>query len=476
MIGWIRPQFVHGAMGEFGGGQGWGSFPEPLWEPEVSLLDTLPTSSEISNVRTLLDDNLIVYREGEYPYELLQFGLGAFEIGGSLEYYEVSLIEHSIPINGNLYLNWTVVLSPRVRADEQGVSPPVAADRPVMLACHGNIPFLGADWITRFLENVTNATIRNSTVFVIPLFYDYPLYMGFEDYATEIGNYLTANYPQGMGMFLEIARNPAGSDTDQFMADLADENLRIEDASLRAASLALDVMRNELTLDTNSWFYSAVQQDGDKYTTSNKLAVVGSSRGMPIATQASILFDDRQNRPYLDTKCLVDFFGPSDQWAQWNVRELKRFIAGRMPTHPLVPASELAARTSYGYFIKESLDDEVPPLTENMKSRASSLYDLYLLAGAPADYVVRRRYAYLASSAAQWWEYDNFPFPMQLHHGSADPISKVDNSRHWRNVMHAEGIGFDDFEYFETEDGGHSFSDLDSLTDAQSFIETKLGL
>ncbi len=89
---------------------------------------------------------------------------------------------------------------------------------------------------------------------------------------------------------------------------------------------------------------------------------------------------------------------------------------------------------------------------------------------------------FLEESVARLWDYPTTtstggPWPLQVHHGTADTTVSVLNSRWLAEQMRRHEVPFDadHFQYFETPFVGHERNKLNSRAAMATILENNLG-
>ncbi|MCB2211638.1 hypothetical protein KQI52_05945 [bacterium] len=436
-------RFMNGRVGPWGTGPGHGLFPEPDPDPEFDFLDEMPTEDEITFFRNRRQS---FYTETATNVD--EDESGYYCDGQTGLVHKLIVFHHDVTFDRGegqppvTYQHYAAIRYPGLNAVEVAdpSNPyPDPHDFPIIVQCHGAsdrdeaIPMRTADTM---IENLGGSDfLTRECLFLIPMYFGW----SFETVAND-GTCMAVfdQYPDW-----EIPIQMVDQDWPAIPDPLAVFDygpLYTEhDAFVRCILESL----------------AAVRQMG--HSTSKKVAFLGTSLGCGMATQScGLLNGTAQESP--QTKAVVGFFGPTDQYANFMKMNYKRYRASRI-LNPIERWHFEDPTKWYQYTYKDIL----PNMIRRCRTPAVEEYINETDPVLKAEKRAGLRYAFLNGCPAEWWKYDTGPWPTMILHGTADDTVLVDNSRWFAEQMRLHNIPPDDtgFQYLETFDGGHRVKDVD---------------
>lgn len=445
MIAKAPGRFSFGRTGPQGSPNGFGQFWEPDRLPAYDFLDEAPTNDEINEMRS---HRLSLYPAGyNWSEELVEGGI-CDDASGS---YRMILYEHHLTFNGHDYAHIAAMRFP----EESSFGPNI--DYPVLIVCHGNI-----DEISLTELKSWNETLQASEFFSDQCVVLWPLYFGytfrqpgvndpdFPDY-TRCADQLRA---VGLRFFEEsVDYMTLSLEDEQFKRDYQQDGYMAEDVQIMA------VLQSYLALRDRYEGREGLQM-------SDEIGLIGSSLGGQLVYDLAPIVGAQTGPSDPELKASVAMYAGTDQYAPFNVRRSKRYLASLVKDM----TAPNGFRMMYG--------DILPPQIRRTVSDAVLKY-LGVLPG-PAPSTEELRFWFLSDSTAKTWDYHlqyGGPWPLQVHHGTRDNVVLVDNSRRLNQEMRLHGVPREQqyFQYFESPNVGHNRNELLTTDHAAELLQEQLG-
>lgn len=420
-------QFQHGHVGPAGRGWGHGLFPEPDFDPAFDFLDEKPTLEEIGFLRGRREG---LYTETAINYQPAQAQDGYYchFVNNHAYAHRLHVFSHDLTFNGNVYPHHAILRYPEIDPTVWDPNQPYPNDLPLVVLCHGARAWsneITYSWLNDWSDYLFDPTFFRSGCYVLM-----PLYYGFQFETHDPPNWCRNNVLIPNGFSPLVDGSFGTQSTQQFEDDYHADGYTQHDVFVMAILHSLAAIREHF--------------EGGRGLTSQRIGFMGASLGAGMTYQTAPLLVG-QNPDSPRTEVAVAFFGPTDEYANFARKRYKRYRASKI-------------RDPGGDDFIHTYSD----LTANMQERCTSPAVEAYIADPTEERRANLRYAYLGHSVAEWWDYEDGPYPLLTLHGTADDTVMVANSRWLAQEMRLHGVPRTDagYQYLETSGGIHAIQTM----------------